>query len=93
LTNGSFYTKYEKKRRHSEMKTDIKQLDQIMINTYVKEDSIDVPDCFGDFNKKTKLCSRYCSISIRCCILQNKSPKIDILEKLLIHNQYAIKLN
>ncbi|MBC2704307.1 hypothetical protein [Desulfobacula sp.] len=71
---------------------EIKQLDQILINNSIKKDSIDIPDCFGEFNKKNKLCSNYCSISIRCCVLYNKNPKIDILEKLLIHNHYAIKL-
>ncbi len=63
-----------------------------MINQSFKKDSIDVPDCYGEFNKENKLCSQYCSISIKCCVLYSKSPKIDILEKLLIHNQYAIKL-
>jgi len=74
------------------MNMEIKQLDQILIKNSNKKDALDIPDCFGDFNKKNKLCSTYCSISIRCCVLHNKSPKIDILEKLLIHNQYAIKL-
>ncbi len=72
---------------------EIKQLDQIIISDTSKKDSVDIPDCFGEFNKKNKLCATYCSISIKCCILQNKQPKIDILEKLLIHNQYAIKLH
>ena len=74
------------------MNMEIKQLDQIFINPSPKKDSIDIPDCYGDFNKKNKLCSKYCSISIRCCVLYNRTPKIDILEKLLIHNQYAVKL-
>jgi len=71
----------------------IKKLDQILINNSFKEDTIDTPDCFGEFNKTSKLCSKYCSISIKCCIMHHKSPKLDILEKLLTHNQYAIKLN
>jgi hypothetical protein len=71
---------------------EIKQLDKILDNNSIKKDSLDIPDCFGEFNKNNKLCSNYCSISIRCCIMQHKNPKIDILEKLLIHNQYAIKL-
>ncbi len=70
---------------------EIKQLDQIIVDTSGKRDSIDTPDCFGEYNKTNKLCSDYCSISIKCCILYNKSPKIDILEKLLIHNQFTIK--
>ena len=72
---------------------EIKQLDEILVDTPIKKDSIDIPDCFGEYNKQNKLCSTYCSISIRCCVLQNRNPKIDILEKLLINNQYAIKLH
>jgi len=71
---------------------EIKQLGHILNDNLIKRDSLDIPDCFGEFNKKNRLCSKYCSISIRCCIMHNKIPKIDILEKLLIHNQYAIKL-
>ena len=74
------------------MKMEIKQLGQILNDNLIKRDSLDIPDCFGEFNKKNRLCSKYCSISIRCCIMHTKNPKIDILEKLLIHNQYAIKL-
>lgn len=59
--------------------------------TSKRKDTTDIPDCFGDFNKENKLCFEYCSISIRCCVLHSKYPKVDILEKLLSHNQYAIK--
>ncbi len=72
---------------------EIKLLDDIISNPCAKKDSIDTPECFGDFNKHNKLCSTYCAISIKCCVLHSRSPKIDILEKLLIHNQYAIKPN
>lgn len=72
---------------------EIKSLNKIIINDTPRKDSVDTPDCFGEFNKKNKLCSTYCSISIKCCILHNKSPKVDVLEKILIHNQYAIKPN
>lgn len=72
---------------------EIKTSDLAVPNQAQKKDSIDIPDCFGEFNKENKLCAKYCSISIKCCILFNKNPKIDILEKLLIHNQYAVKLH
>jgi hypothetical protein len=72
---------------------EIKSSDPITIKQTLKKDSIDIPDCFGEFNKDSKLCAQYCSISIRCCIVCSKNPKIDILEKLLINNQYAIKLH
>jgi len=68
-----------------------RQANYKMKNTSKKRDAADIPDCFGDFNKENKLCFNYCSISIRCCVIHNKYPKVDILEKLLINNQYAIK--
>ncbi|SDT97544.1 hypothetical protein SAMN04487931_103299 [Desulfobacula phenolica] len=70
---------------------EIKSMNQIVINDTPMKDSVDTPDCFGEFNKKNKLCSKYCSISIKCCVLHSKSPKIDVLEKILIQNHYAIK--
>lgn len=70
---------------------EIKQLSQILVENTVRKDSIDIPDCFGEYNKKNKLCSNYCSISIRCCVMRARNPKIDILEKLLLHNNYAVK--
>ena len=72
---------------------EIKSSNPIMINQNIKKDSLDIPDCYGEFNKENKLCLKYCSICIKCCVLHTKNPKIDILEKLLIHNQYAIKLH
>ena len=70
---------------------EIKKQTQIFIKSTLKKDTIDTPDCFGEYNKKNKLCSTYCSVSIKCCIMHTNHPKIDILEKLLIHNHYAAK--
>jgi len=72
---------------------EIKQLNQILIPRTVRKDALDVPDCFGEYNKRNKLCSTYCSISIRCCVMHTKHPKIDVLEKLLLTNDYAAKPN
>ena len=70
---------------------EIKHLSRTLMANAGKKDSIDMPDCFGEYNKKNKLCSTYCSISIRCCVMHANNPKIDILEKLLLHNDYAVK--
>ena len=70
---------------------EIKKLDQILELAPHKLDTIDSPDCFGDYDKESKLCTEYCAIAIKCCVLHAKNPKIDILEKLLIHNHYAPK--
>jgi len=74
-----------------EKNMEMKHLEQILMTDSPKEDSIDTPDCFGEYDKKSKLCSTYCSISISCCVLHTRNPKIDILEKLLTHNHYAVK--
>ena len=72
---------------------EIKQLDELLEEHLMKKDSVYIPDCFGDFNKKNKLCSTYCSLSIKCCVLHQKNPRIGLLERLLNTNQYAVKLN
>jgi len=72
---------------------EINQLNRILITHTGKKDSIDIPDCFGEYNKNSKLCSTYCSISIKCCVMGARNPKLDILEKILLHNDYAAKPN
>ncbi len=67
------------------------KLDQVLEENNVKRDSLDMPDCFGEFDKENRLCFRYCAISIKCCVMQTRNPKIDILEKLLIYNDYSVK--
>ncbi|EIM63702.1 hypothetical protein [Desulfobacter postgatei] len=68
-------------------------LDRLIGKANITEDSMDIPDCFGEFDKNSRLCFDYCAISIKCCIMQFRHPKIDILEKLLIYNDYAAKPN
>lgn len=69
------------------------KLDQVLTDVRVKRDSIDTPDCFGEYDKENRLCYRYCAISIKCCVMQSLHPKVDILEKLLIYNDYSVKPN
>lgn len=56
-----------------------------------KQDSLDTPECFGEFSKTNRLCLTYCAVSITCCLIRSTHPKTGLLEKLLIHNQYAPK--
>ncbi len=58
-----------------------------------RQDSMDIPECFGEFSKNNKLCFTYCAMSIRCCLMRSRHPKTDILERLLIPNHYAVKPN
>ncbi|MCG8633787.1 MAG: hypothetical protein MI863_08170 [Desulfobacterales bacterium] len=67
------------------------KLDQVLEENNVKQDSLDMPDCFGEFDKENRLCISYCGISIKCCVMQTRHPKVDILEKLLIYNDYSVK--
>ena len=69
------------------------KLDRMLEQEEVKDDSMDMPDCFGDYDKDNKLCSKYCAISIKCCVMHTQHPKVDILEKLLIYNDYSVKPN
>ncbi|MCG8687873.1 MAG: hypothetical protein MI892_23555 [Desulfobacterales bacterium] len=69
------------------------KLDRMLEEEHVKEDSMDIPDCFGEFDKDNRLCFDHCAISIKCCVMQTRHPKVDILEKLLIYNDYSVKPN
>ncbi len=70
----------------------IQYIDETIINDVLKTDTIDVPDCLGEFNKKNRLCSQYCCIAIKCCVMHSKNLKIDIMEQLLNESNFAIKL-
>lgn len=67
-------------------------LEKIDTEDQIKPDSMDMPECFGEFNLKSRICSRYCALSIKCCIMHARNPKMDLMEQLLNHNHYAIKL-
>lgn len=56
-----------------------------------KTDSMDTPECFGEFTKTNRMCHTYCAVSIQCCLMRSIHPKTGLLEKLLIHNEYAPK--
>ncbi len=71
----------------------IKQLDEIIETHQGRQDSIDMPECFGEYHKKNKLCIKYCAVAMKCCIQKSKNPNMDILERLLIQNHYAAKLH
>lgn len=70
----------------------MKQFNPVVFDESTKTDALDTPDCFGEFNKENKLCAQYCGVSIKCCVIHNKYPKVDIIEQLLTQNQYAVKL-
>ncbi len=69
------------------------RLDRQIGEKDVTEDSMDIPDCFGEFDKNNRVCFDYCSISIKCAVMQLHHPKIDILEKLLNYDDFFVKPN
>jgi hypothetical protein len=56
-----------------------------------KADSLDTPECFGEFSKTNQMCQNHCAVSIQCCLMRSIHPKVGLFEKLLIHNHYAPK--
>jgi hypothetical protein len=70
------------------------KLDQMLTNDdHAKEDALDRPECFGEFDKENRLCFRYCAVSIKCCLMHSLNPKVDVLEQLLTYNDYSVKPN
>ncbi len=48
-------------------------------------------DCFGDFDKKELLCTKYCAIRLRCAVEQNYNMRIEILEDLMASEGSNVK--
>jgi hypothetical protein len=61
---------------------------------YIKNsfnDSLDIPDCFGEFDKADKICFNHCSVPLKCITEKINNPKIDILDKLINLEYYPLK--
>jgi len=69
---------------------DTKQIKNIFSRSS-RDDSLDMPDCFGEFDKSDKICSHHCSTSLRCIAEQISNPKVDILDKLINLEYYPLK--
>ncbi len=67
--------------------------DYKMADDTLQEDSKDNLDCFGEFSKKDKICTTYCSFSIKCAVEHSQNPRIDILEHLLTLDFYPAKVH
>ena len=62
-------------------------------NRDLKVDSIDDLECFGEFSRKDKVCTHYCSCSIQCAIEQDLNPGIDFYEHILNIHYYPARTN
>ena len=49
-------------------------------------------DCFGDFNKNDRLCSKYCILRLRCAIEQEQNLRSALLEELIASENATGKL-
>jgi hypothetical protein len=49
-------------------------------------------DCFGDFNKSDRLCTKYCILRLRCAIEQEQNLRSALLEELVASENAIGKL-
>ena len=49
-------------------------------------------DCFGNFNKRDRLCSKYCILRLRCAIEQEQCLRSALLEELVASENATGKL-
>jgi hypothetical protein len=49
-------------------------------------------DCFGDFNKSDRLCTKYCILRLRCAIEQEQNLRSVLLEELVAAENTTDKL-
>ncbi|MBF0111758.1 MAG: hypothetical protein HQK64_08775 [Desulfamplus sp.] len=69
------------------------QNDQFILDGELIEDSRDILDCFGEFNKNNIICTKFCSDSISCAIEHGQNPNFDILEQILTMDIYQARMN
>ncbi len=67
-----------------------KQIKNITIIQSI-DDTSDIPDCFGEFDKSDKVCLKHCSVSLKCISEKIINPKIDILDRLINLEYYPLK--
>lgn len=44
---------------------------------------MDQLDCFGDYRKSNRLCTRYCALRLRCAIERDQFRRMEIIEDLV----------
>lgn len=54
--------------------------------------SDEILDCFGDFNKSDRLCTKYCILRLRCAIEQEQNLRSALLEELVAAENATGKL-
>lgn len=73
---------------------DIDLDDLFFFDDPLPDDSRDTLDCFGDFDKTSPVCSKYCVDAIQCAIEHHYNPGIDFLEHLLLNmDHYPARMN
>jgi|APSaa5957512622_1039677.scaffolds.fasta_scaffold93325_2 hypothetical protein len=75
------------------MNTETKKQNYNTSKDFIQNDTIDIPDCYGAFTIDSRLCTKYCSLSIRCCLMRNRYPEMDIMDRLLRYNHPAVKIH
>ncbi len=73
---------------------DFYQDDPFFFDDPLPDDSRDTLDCFGDFDKNSTICRKFCMDSIQCAIEHHNNPDIDFLEHFLLNMAvYPARMN
>lgn len=53
----------------------------------------DYVGCFGNFNRKNKICRKYCALNLRCAIENEQNVRMELLEDLVATEGFFLKGN
>jgi hypothetical protein len=67
--------------------------DDILVDDSAIDDSRDDLECFGEFSRDDKICTTYCSCSIRCAIEQSQNPRVDIFDHILTLDFFPARMH
>ena len=48
--------------------------------------------CFGNFDIEDLICKKYCALSLRCAIKQDKNIQMELFEDLISFENMSIKI-
>lgn len=48
--------------------------------------------CFGSFNLKNSICTKFCALRLRCAIERDQKVRLELLEELASYENFFLKM-
>lgn len=66
--------------------------DELELELEVEISFNDYLGCTEEFDIKSSICTKHCSISMRCIIENNRSMQLELMDELMLFNDKLIRI-